>query len=124
MVNNNITEKQRSVVVFIRDYIELHDRSPTMEEIGLRFGITAPTAWQHVNSLTKKGVLSVSEHKARSIAIRAKEYRPDRTIQGKVRRMALIDPEFAQFVVELSDELRVGILQDPPGDSSDRDGGG
>lgn len=120
---SGITEKQEEVIIYIRDYIEEHDRSPTMDEIGKKLGITPSTAWQHVNTLVQKGLILVQRKKARSIFIRAPEYKPDLRPESKIRRKALQDESFAAFIVELADELKAArSLSNTSGNSGNRDG--
>ena len=115
-----LTERQEEALSFIRDYMEAHDRSPTMDEIGRGLGISAPTAWQHVNALVQKGYLFVQNRKARSITIRDKRYMPDNTLEAKVRRRMAIDEEFKTFILEISDEIRSGDLQPSAKSGSNR----
>ncbi len=118
----SITEKQEEVIIYIRNYIEAHDRSPTMDEIGKRFAITPSTAWQHVNTLVKKGLILVQRKKARSIFIRDPKYKPDLRLESKIRRKALQDESFANYILELADELkRARSVSDSSGNSSNRD---
>lgn len=100
-----ITEKQQEVLRFIKGYIEDHNRSPTMEEIGQHLGVTAVTGWQHVNALVKKGLVFVRENKARSIEVRDPRFRPDMTLRTKVKRKVVADKDFAQFILELANEI-------------------
>lgn len=100
-----ITEKQQQALRFIRRYIEEHTRSPTMEEIGKDMGVSAVTGWQHVNALVKKGLIFIRENKARSIEVRDPRFRPDMTLRTKVKRKVGSDKEFAQFILELADEI-------------------
>lgn len=117
-----LTDKQIEVIEYIRDYIEAHDRSPTMDEIGKNLGITPSTAWQHVNTLVRKGLILVQRKKARSIFIRAPEYKPDLRPESKIRRKALQDESFADFILELADELKAARgISNTSGNSSNRD---
>ena len=119
---DGITEKQEEVIIYIRDYIEAHDRSPTMDEIGKNFGITPSTAWQHVNTLVQKGLILVQRKKARSIFIRDPRYKPDLRLESKIRRRALQDEPFADFILELADELKESrSVPNPTGNPSNRD---
>ena len=50
-----ITDRQKQVLDFIRDYIEANEVSPTLRDIGEHFGVSVPAAARHVKSLVKKG---------------------------------------------------------------------
>lgn len=63
------SQKQEQVLRFILSFKEKHHNSPSIAEIAKELGVAAPTAYQHVQALIKKGYISKSENEARSISI-------------------------------------------------------
>jgi len=70
------TKKQRNLLEFIADYQRVHAVSPTLEEIGEKFGVSRVTAYQHVAALERKGAISRRHREARSIEILDVDYTP------------------------------------------------
>lgn len=66
-----LTKKQSSVLQFIRSFIEQEGYAPSYREIATHFSLTSPaTAYQHVQTLVEKGLLSSSHQGlARSIEV-------------------------------------------------------
>ena len=64
-----LTEKQRNILDFIEDFMEVNMMAPTVYEIAEHFGIKTSTVFAHVRSLQKKNFLTRSS-KARSIALK------------------------------------------------------
>ena len=53
----HLTERQQSCFEWVAEYITEHGRSPTYQQIGERFGMKAPSVFDTVNSLVRKGYL-------------------------------------------------------------------
>lgn len=64
-----LTEKQRNILDFIEDFMEVNMMAPTVYEIAEHFDIKTSTVFAHVRSLQKKNFLTRSS-KARSIALK------------------------------------------------------
>ena len=65
-----LTPRQLQVLRFIRDFRAEHGYSPTMQEIGDHLDLTKVTAFEHVASLVRKGVLARgAKHRARSLRV-------------------------------------------------------
>ncbi|MCF7669019.1 MAG: transcriptional repressor LexA [Verrucomicrobia bacterium] len=63
-----ITERQKRVLEFIRDYRERHGGSPSLREIAAHFGFRSMTAAaDHVRALRNKGALQWVPRRARSL---------------------------------------------------------
>ena len=74
-----LTEKQRNILNFIEDFMEVNVMAPTVYEIAEHFKIKTSTVFAHLRSLQKKSYLTRSS-KARSINLmkpRAKNRRPN-----------------------------------------------
>jgi SOS-response transcriptional repressor LexA len=99
------TTKQVEIMEFLRGYIELYDRAPTLSEIAEGMDISPQTAHGHIMRLVRIGAISSRTHQARSITIRDEDYKPETSNEAKIRRMAQRDPDFRQFIVELAKEL-------------------
>ncbi|MCR4317852.1 MAG: transcriptional repressor LexA [Planctomycetes bacterium] len=63
-----LTLKQRNVLDYIIEYIKKNRISPTLEEIGLKLGVSKETVHNHLKELEKKGAIERTR-KARSIRI-------------------------------------------------------
>ena len=73
-----LTEKQRNILNFIEDFMEINTMAPTVYEIAEHFNIKTSTVFAHLRSLQKKNYLTRSS-KARSITLtrpRSKSRRP------------------------------------------------
>ncbi|MEA3297022.1 MAG: transcriptional repressor LexA [candidate division Zixibacteria bacterium] len=57
-MKKSLTNRQREILEFIRDQIRTRGNSPTIREIGRRFGISSTNGVrQHITALIKKGFL-------------------------------------------------------------------
>lgn len=68
-----LTDRQREVFNFLREYYHEHGFSPTIYEIGDRFGFTPAAGWQHLNALEKKGFVSRESYCSRTLLL-TKDY--------------------------------------------------
>ncbi|MBQ0052033.1 MAG: transcriptional repressor LexA [Treponema sp.] len=64
-----ITERQQEVLNFISGYSKENNYPPTVREIGEHFGISLRAVQDHVAALQKKGYLSQSQKRARSLSV-------------------------------------------------------
>lgn len=64
-----ITDRQREVLTFISSYTEEHSYPPTVRDMSEHFGISLRAIQDHILALQKKGYLSQSQKKARSIRV-------------------------------------------------------
>ena len=64
-----LTPKQTEIFTLIRDAIMRDGYSPTMQEIAQELGVSRVTVHEHIKALEKKGALTSSKHKARSLSI-------------------------------------------------------
>ena len=63
-----ITQRQKEVLNFISSFIKENGFPPTVREIGVNFGISLRAVQDHIAALQKKGYLSQSQKRARSIS--------------------------------------------------------
>lgn len=69
-MGTTITPRQKTVLDFVRGYIEDHDYSPSYREIAQHLGLkSVATIAEHINSLQEKGLLSKDPLEARSIQV-------------------------------------------------------
>ena len=62
--------KQRQILEFISQYIQLNGSSPTLQEIADAMGLSSlATVHEHLQSLTKKGVIKRYEGAVRGIQV-------------------------------------------------------
>ena len=71
----SLTDRQREVLNFIAQFTEDNVFPPTVREIGEHFGISLRAVQDHVAALQKKGYLSQSQKRSRSIRV-LKDVRP------------------------------------------------
>lgn len=74
-----LTDKQRNILNFIEDFMEINVMAPTVYEIAEHFNVKTSTVFAHLRSLQKKNFLTRSS-KARSISLnkpRAKTRKPN-----------------------------------------------
>ena len=64
-----ITDRQKEVLTFISTYTEENSYPPTVRDISNHFGISLRAVQDHILALQKKGFLSQSQKKARSIRV-------------------------------------------------------
>jgi len=65
----NLTERQKKIIEFLKSYVKDHGYPPTMREIGEHFGFTWPAARGHLIALGRKGVIRINPLKSRGIEI-------------------------------------------------------
>ena len=64
-----LTDRQREVLDFISKYTEENYRAPSVRDISDHFGISLRAVQDHIAALQKKGYLSLSERRARSLHV-------------------------------------------------------
>ncbi len=64
-----LTERQKEVLNFIKEYIEDHSYSPSVRDIAGRFGITVKAAHDHLKALERKGATHSASGISRSTGI-------------------------------------------------------
>ncbi len=64
-----LTERQLQVVTFIKSFTEEYKYPPTVQEIASNFKITIRSVQDHLIALQKKGAISSSEKRCRSIRV-------------------------------------------------------
>jgi repressor LexA len=63
-----LTRRQREIYDFVREFIEARGYSPSLEEIGERFGLSSvATVLKHVQHLVEKGWLRKGWNRSRSV---------------------------------------------------------
>jgi len=65
-----LTETQKRILEFLKDYVKKQGYPPTVREIGKHFGILWPAARNHLKSLEKKGFIHIDPAKSRGIEIK------------------------------------------------------
>ncbi|MCR4822660.1 MAG: transcriptional repressor LexA [Treponema sp.] len=64
-----ITERQQEVLDFISSFTRSNNYPPTVREIGEHFGISLRAVQDHIAALQKKGYLSQTQKRARSLNV-------------------------------------------------------
>ncbi len=73
----NLTPKQLRVFQLIRQWRSTRGYSPTMQELADELGVSKVTAFEHVEALIEKNVVTRDANKARSLAIVTDAVPPD-----------------------------------------------
>lgn len=69
-----VTQRQKEIYEFIRDYLEQYGYSPSLVEIGRHFGIGSLNAvYKHLKALEERGLIRRLSNQARSIQALAPE---------------------------------------------------
>lgn len=80
-----ITERQKEVLTFISNFAEENSYPPTVREISEHFGISLRAVQDHIIALSKKGYISQSQKRSRSIkVINDSEIKEPKLFVGKV----------------------------------------
>lgn len=65
-----LTEKQESILEFIKQYFRGNSYTPTIKEIAVAFGYASDNAArEHVNAIKRKGYITTTPKIARSIVV-------------------------------------------------------
>jgi repressor LexA len=63
-----LTQKQRDILKFIQDFIQIHQYSPSYREIMEHFAFSSPgSVYKHIRTLQRKGVLTAEKQCSRSL---------------------------------------------------------
>lgn len=64
-----LTERQRAILEFIKDFVREQGLPPTVREIGEHFGLDPHAVHDHLKALERKGYLKRDSSKARSLRL-------------------------------------------------------
>ena len=67
-----LTRRQKETLDWIRSYVRMHGKPPTVREIGERFGTASSSVFDVVKALERKGYLTRSDGFSRCITLTAK----------------------------------------------------
>jgi len=66
----HLTRRQKEVFDFIQEHLQREGYAPSLEEIGLRFGLSSvATVHKHVQNLVEKGLLRKAWNRSRSLEV-------------------------------------------------------
>ena len=71
------TERQKEILNFISDYQAENSYPPTVREIGDHFGVSIRAVQDHITALQKKGFITQTQKKSRSIKVLVDERQKD-----------------------------------------------
>ena len=96
-----LTQRQKEVLDFIKKYIKIHGYSPTLREIAKELGIKTPRGVKiHIKALQKKGYLTFTPYKARSISLLSGEKIPLIGISAAGVPISTEEYEFEGFTID------------------------
>ena len=93
----NLTDRQREVLDYIAQYTEENGYPPTVRETSERFGVSLRAIQDRIAGLQKKGYLSLSEKKSRSLRVLIDE-RTDKK-NAFVAKLAVFAVLFVMIIV-------------------------
>ena len=65
-----LTRRQREILDYLTEFIEQHGYSPSLEEIGRRFGLSSlATVHKHLTNLQEKGFIKRAWNRSRSVEL-------------------------------------------------------
>ena len=65
-----LTRRQREILDFLTEFIERHGYSPSLEEVGRRFGLSSlATVHKHLTNLQEKGFIKRAWNRSRSVEL-------------------------------------------------------
>jgi repressor LexA len=65
-----LTRRQREILDYLTEFIEHHGYSPSLEEVGRRFGLSSlATVHKHLTNLQEKGVIKRAWNRSRSVEL-------------------------------------------------------
>ena len=70
-----LTDRQRSILDFINEYVEDNGFPPSVREIGRHFGIYPATVQDHISALERKGYLQKKKFQSRTLSVRGSSRR-------------------------------------------------
>ncbi len=65
----DLTERQREILDYIAQFTDDNAYAPTVREICEHFNISIRAVQDHISALQKKGVLSITRHRSRSMRV-------------------------------------------------------
>ena len=99
MLQSTLTKQQQSVFNFIHNEIESHGNAPTILEIAAQMGFSSPNGVMcHLRALEKKGLISRSNHKSRSIRLTSE-------VSEEIRGLPLVGRVSAGLLVDAIEQL-------------------
>jgi len=105
-VKKTLTEKQRSVMEFIRNQITSRGHPPTVREIGKHFGIRSTNGVRtHLSALIKKGYLKKERFISRGLEL-------TRSLVGGVGRLPLVGSVPAGLPLDAIENIEGEIVLD------------
>jgi repressor LexA len=95
-----LTDRQRSILDFINEYVEDNGFPPSVREIGRNFGIYPATVQDHISALERKGYLQKKKFQSRTLSVPGSSRRPSGNGIPIVGRVAAGLPLLAQENIE------------------------
>jgi repressor LexA len=85
-----VTDRQRAILDYVREYIEQHGYPPTVREIGEAVGLRSPsTVHAHLAQLERAGLLRRDPTKPRALEL-ADRRREEPALEPEIRRLPLV----------------------------------
>ncbi len=83
MEKDKLTKRQKQILDYIRECIEIKHYPPSVREIGQAIGLSSPsTVHAHLNALEQKGYIKRDGAKSRSMVVTNKDAKPAKQVQS------------------------------------------
>lgn len=77
-MKTNLTDRQKTILDFITEFVEINGYPPTYREIGAHFEIASTFGVKrHIDALVKKGYLQIESNSSRSLSIINNDPQPE-----------------------------------------------
>ena len=119
MSEKPLTKRQREILTFISEHIDIHGFPPTRTEVSTHFGFRSPNAAEsHLRALDSKGVIQLERGRSRGITLtslaQASLPGSQRTSLPLVGRVAAGSPVLAQENIENAYRVDPGLFSQRP----------
>ncbi|MBL1212404.1 MAG: transcriptional repressor LexA [Ignavibacteriae bacterium] len=118
MMKKPLTDRQNSILNFIKEHLEENGYPPTYREIGKQFKISSTFGVKrHIDALAKKGYLNYESNQSRTLSVNENngntKVQPDESIQSIpiVGRVAAGYPIFAEENIEGTLKIDASLIK-------------
>lgn len=96
-----LTRRQRDILEFLREYVEEHSISPTLEEIAGHFNVNKVTVFGHIAEMERKGVI---RRRARGVSRSLEIVEQDEPAEANAPSLAILGKIAAGSPIETIEE--------------------
>lgn len=112
----NLTDRQREVLKYISQFTEDNVSPPTVREIGERFNISLRAVQDHIAALVKKGYISLTKKRSRSIRVLKNDKGSASSENISVNSVPLLKQDGNLSTTNILDQENIQDYKEIPGD--------